>query len=118
MSRKPKNWERKLEDIVRRLIILGYEMGRKQCKTPYEYTCDTDKGEKCWKEIKSLLASQKAEIESRDVRYCKKYIKEEILEKIKLEKKNYLAKDNTLTIDAVDGYNQAVEDLEKLKEKL
>ena len=61
-NQKPKNWEKELEDIVRRLIMLGYDMGREQHETPFIYTCDTDKGEKYWKEIKSLLASQKAEI--------------------------------------------------------
>ena len=45
----------RLEKIVRKLIILGYEMGKKQSKIPYKYTCDTDKGEKYWKEILKLF---------------------------------------------------------------
>ena len=50
--------KRKLEDIVRHLIYMGYEMGKRQCETPYKYTCDTDKGEKYWKEILKLFSSR------------------------------------------------------------
>ena len=53
------DWKEELEIIVRRLIILGYEMGKKQMKTSYKYTCDTDKGEKYWKQIRQLLSQEK-----------------------------------------------------------
>jgi hypothetical protein len=44
-------FEEKIEKIVRKLIAMGWDMGKKQHKTPYDYTCDTDKGEKYWKQI-------------------------------------------------------------------
>ena len=57
MTKKSKSideFNRKIENIVRKLIIIGYEMGKKQSKTPYKYTCATNKGKKYWKEIKKL----------------------------------------------------------------
>lgn len=53
-----KEIEQKIEKIIRELIILGYEMGRKQHDRPYVYTCDTDKGKKYWKKIKLILETQ------------------------------------------------------------
>lgn len=51
MNKKKKTSQKELEIIVRRIMIEGYEMGKKQNKTPYKYTLDTDKGEKHWKLI-------------------------------------------------------------------
>ena len=55
-------FDERLENILRGLVIKGYEMGKKQSNTPFEYTCDTDIAKKEWSKIKSFLFSTIEEV--------------------------------------------------------
>ena len=61
-SRIEKEFDEKFENMLRGLVIKGYEMGKKQSDTPFEYTCDTDIAKKEWNEIKSFLFSKIEEV--------------------------------------------------------
>ena len=44
MNNKPKEkWEKRFEKLIIKQLFLAWKAGKKQVKTPYEYTLDTDK---------------------------------------------------------------------------
>jgi len=65
-NQKPQQESESMEWIaiaLRRAIIEGYEAGKKQKDTPYQYTLDTDKiGEKHFRIIKNLISTERTKI--------------------------------------------------------
>jgi hypothetical protein len=57
--------DRVIEDSIRACIFMGWEMGKKQHKTPTKYTCDTDKGEKYFLKIRQQILSLIEELEGK-----------------------------------------------------
>jgi hypothetical protein len=55
----------KIEKLIRLLYLEGYEDGKKQKKTPYKYTADSDKGKELYDYVEKQLdkARDKAKIE-------------------------------------------------------
>ena len=92
----------KLENIVRRLIILGYEMGKKQSRTPYDYTCNTDKGERFFNQILSLISAENQQA------------REELLDKVEEIMRDTLSADTLKYHKEVD---LLYKELDKLRDK-
>lgn len=65
-NQKPQQESESMEWIaiaLRRAIIEGYEAGKKQKDTPYQYTLDTDKiGEKHFRIIKNLISTERQRV--------------------------------------------------------
>lgn len=55
IQKRIEDLDRLLENSLRACIFMGWEMGKKQCKTPKTYTCDTDKGEKYFLKISKQI---------------------------------------------------------------
>ena len=121
MKKHPKqqtmDWKKidtKLENLLRWLVKYGYEMGKKQIKTPYNYTLDTDIVKKEWLFIKSLLSLKEQEV-------CRKMGAEWIIKLHQREqevKKEIIKEIERLEKEDWQGCNLAIKALQDLKQFL
>jgi len=51
----------KIEKLIRLLYLEGYEDGKKQKKTPYKYTADSDKGKELYDYVEKQLDKAREE---------------------------------------------------------
>lgn len=91
--------KKQIEEIVRGLMIKGYEAGRKQHDTPYKYTLNTDEGEKEWQELLTLFSKTMGSIIGEDEEVSHKewvatYIEAKARNKLRNEQRQKL---NSLT---------------------
>ena len=92
-----KTIENNLDRIIRELIVLGYDMGKKQQKTPYEYTCDTNAGEKYYLEILKIIQKETKELTDELVGGLKS--------KLKIGENEYACKQLKLTMKEIKDHN-------------
>ena len=55
---KKKQLREEIEEIIRGLLIRGYEMGKQQHITPLTYTLDTDSGKKEYDQLLQLFKEE------------------------------------------------------------
>lgn len=108
--------EREIENSIRACILMGYDMGKKQSKTPFKYTCDTEKGEKYFIKIRHQILALLKEIVG-ELPKMKEYppnLKQEIwggeggLPSTKIESPDVFG------IKYVDGYNSALDEVKTI----
>ena len=99
-------WEKRFERLIIKQLFLAWEAGKKQAKTPYKYTLDTDK---LGRPIFDMAISQRTQL--------LKEIKENVPKEIEDVFDERVNSDGVKSKEWCWGYNQALSEVIELLNK-